>query len=300
MELLKDYYDVNSLFKILEIKLGVQFTSLDLLEWIEADLVTPIYPYKGNLCFAEKIDDTFSIYSCGYAELYLTDKFTSKSLIGSDVYEKKSRPQASALEGYTKLFKIPSSSAHYKNKDSNFNLLLHILNQDMPQDDIYVLTNQIIYRDIQSKYLYDQETEQWIDKEFSLENDSILIKEYFELEYPSELIINDFFDIRKFTRDDILVPKNQILEIISTYSSYKEKQTIKHDKQLNQENEKLLLIIGAMLEERKQSAGGKRIQSLVAQNIEDMTKNTGAMLSESKLEKIFSSANKAFKPYTIN
>ncbi|WP_445405021.1 hypothetical protein [Acinetobacter vivianii] len=63
---------------------------------------------------------------------------------------------------------------------------------------------------------------------------------------------------------------------------------------------KYLCLIGALLEERKRAAGGKRIQSLVAQNIEDMTKGTDAMLSKSTLEKIFSSANKVFKPFNNN
>ncbi|WP_336932424.1 hypothetical protein [Acinetobacter bereziniae] len=70
--------------------------------------------------------------------------------------------------------------------------------------------------------------------------------------------------------------------------------------QVEQIENKYLSIIGALLEERKRASGGKRIQSLVAQNIEEMTKNTDAMLSKSTLEKIFSSANKAFKPFNNN
>ncbi|HCA5053145.1 TPA: hypothetical protein MW131_003439 [Acinetobacter baumannii] len=72
------------------------------------------------------------------------------------------------------------------------------------------------------------------------------------------------------------------------------------DNHIEQIENKYLCIIGALLEERKRAVGGKRVQSLVAQNIEDMTKNTDAMLSKSTLEKIFSSANKVFKPFNNN
>lgn len=83
-------------------------------------------------------------------------------------------------------------------------------------------------------------------------------------------------------------------------NSIKNTENTERKIQNSQIESKYLCLIGALLEERKRAAGGKRIQSLVAQNIEDMTKNTDAMLSKSTLEKIFTSANKAFKPFNNN
>lgn len=95
-------------------------------------------------------------------------------------------------------------------------------------------------------------------------------------------------------------PLKGILQDGFLQSDFDKKNKKAIPQKLTNEDENYLLIIGALLEDRKQSANGKRIQSLVAQNIDDMTRGTDAKLSKSKLEKIFAEANKVFKPFNNN
>ncbi|MEB4800684.1 hypothetical protein [Acinetobacter soli] len=72
------------------------------------------------------------------------------------------------------------------------------------------------------------------------------------------------------------------------------------EKKINNSEVRNLRIIGAMLLAIKSSKSRSLTQDSLAYLIEDMTKGTGSGMSKSSLDKVFSEANKAVRPFLKN
>ncbi len=113
-----------------------------------------------------------------------------------------------------------------------------------------------------------------------------------------------------FTRDSLRISNKEVDSYLlsslekemenSTFLNLSDKDKKKLEKAEELEKEKLLKIIGALvfaITDKETPRPHKINQSWIAQTIDDMTRGKYTGMSKSTLEKRFSEANKAFKPY---